>query len=384
MKQFLYIILILLLLYYFTYSYKNIECFNVGIPKEKCRNMVDSCLHITPTECKQSWTSVLGGNVKCEGKYICTPSTDSCDGSCQCKPPPPPQLPIPCNDCKDCSNHGIASGKYYPDNTNNCSCTCKDGWSGNKCEKRPGVKPLFPDKIQRLPWNHEKDNDGYGSIFLDKMNGEKNGSESYTSRLDFTTGPDGCNLELKVDYDYKNSYNPVIYKLAQYGFQSISMYKTVKSLKYYKYRIEINMNLTKDNMPNDIHWYQAYIFEFKFYVRVFYSLIDFQNMNKLDKDKKPMNTSCDTDIYSLKVSKFLNTDTINFNGSVDFNITGNQKCPKLDHLKSTARQEKDCITKSFCTFDDGTIYNSCDNKCSNDGNTKYIELYRMDIKLIQT
>ena len=108
MKQILYIILILLLLYYLVTKYKNIEYFNVG---SQCRNFIDSCLGLTPTECKQSWTNIVGGaNVKCEGKFICTPSTDSCDGSCQC---PPPQLPIPCNDCEDCSNHGIASGNKY-------------------------------------------------------------------------------------------------------------------------------------------------------------------------------------------------------------------------------------------------------------------------------
>lgn len=294
-----------------------------------------------------------------------------------------------CNDCEDCNNRGIANG-IQP----SCSCICKDGWSGTKCEKPPSIRPVFPDKIQRLPWNHAIKNEGYASIFLGKMNGKINGSDSYTSRLMFTLGPQKkCKVDLYPINDYKKNqfniinYNPVIYNLAQFGFESISLYKRdYNPINFYKYRIELMMNLTKDNIPGGIHWYSNNIFEFKFYVRTFLSQKDFQNMNKLDKDKKPMKTACGDDIYSLRVTKTLNTDPIYFEGSVDFNITGNQKCPSLDHFKSTSDQLKDCHKKVFCKFDNGTIYNSCDNVCSNDSDTYktvlYLELYRIDIKLI--
>jgi len=329
MKQILYILIILLLLYYLVTKYKDIECFNVGS-----------------------------------------------------------QLKI-CNDCEDCNNHGIASGIKYK-----CSCICKDGYTGTNCEISPSIRPVFPDKIQRLPWKHidpnpKKNPDGYISIFLDKMNGKINGSNSYTSRLKFTTGPH-CQVMVEPILDsHAYIYNPVIYYLAQFGFYKISLFKRdYDPINFYKYRIELIMNLTKDNIPEGIEWLSTYIFEFKFYVRTFYSQKDFQNMNKLDKDKKPMNTSCDMWEDSLTVTKTLNTDPINFEGTVDFNVGNSEPCPPLNNTKSTHDQQVECVSKDFCKFDDGILYNSCDNICSNDSKIDktvlYLELYRIDIKLIQT
>lgn len=284
-----------------------------------------------------------------------------------------------CNDCEDCSNHGIASG-----NQPSCSCTCKDGWSGTKCENPPSIRPIFPDKIKRLPWNHAKENDGYISIFLDK---------TYTSRLMFTLGPqERCNVNLYPINNYKKNqfniinYNPVIYNLAQFGFENISLYNNAHDL-YYKYDIDVVMNLTKDNIPRGIHWYSPNIFKFKFYVRTFFNLRDFQNMNKFEKDKKPMNTACDYDVYSLEVTKILDTDTINFFGSVSFKTGSSEPCPPINHFKSTLNQLNDCHKKNFCKFTHNNIIpNTCDNMCKDIDNDNvktvlYSELYRIDIKL---
>ena len=368
----IFILIILLLLYYLVTKYKDIECFNVG---SQCRNFVKSCVETGIAECDRSWTKIIGGaNVKCSKTFFnaaCTPSTDSCDSSCQCSPPPPPPSPLPCSDCIDCKNHGIASGTKNV-HKNNCSCTCNDGWTGTNCETPPKVT-ILPAKINRLPWLEvdPKKNDGYISIHLDK---------SYTSRLNFTTGPE-CGSYINPIDDYKkvyaSNYGKVLYNLAQFGFKKISFGIEDQNPKIYTYEISIEMNLTNDNIPKGIHWYKSHIFEFKFYVRTFFSKKDFKNK-----------ILCDKQVLSLRVTKVLQTKTIEFTGLVDFDVGSSESCPKLNHSNSPATQEKICQTVDFCKFTHNKIIpNSCDNMCSNDINiletVLYLELYRIDIKLIQ-
>ena len=372
MYKIIYIILILLILYYLVAKCKNIEG---AFPMLGCRNQVNSCLGLDEAACRKSWTKLYGENVKCsmfispifpEKLNECTPDTSSCDGKCQCS-----NKPIAlqsCSDCIDCNNRGIASGII-----GKCSCACKDGWSGNKCQYEPD-SPLIPEKIKRLRWT--KGDEPYNSIVLDK---------NYTSRLTFTIDKDtkDCQYSAWPIYPisswHKPNYRhiPAIYNLAQFGFESIDLSKRpYEPGNLYKYRIWVSMNLTKDNMPS-IHWYSITTFMFTFYVRTFFN-------KQVFISKKP----CDKWEGSLEVTKALGKDKIDFYGFVNFGVAGNQ-CPEIDHIDTPHLQKISCEgslpTKDFCVFKGGKILNSCHNKCSGDSDNQdinlYLELYKIDIKL---
>ena len=380
MKQFLYIILILLLLYYFTYSYKNIDCFNVGI---QCRHMVDSCLPLTPSKCKQSYTKIAGGaNVKCEGKILCTPSTDSCDGSCHCPPPspyvPPPAPPpsLPCTG-EDCDFNGYASGYRPP--FGNCICACFDGWTGPKCTSRTGAKPVFPDKIERLPWPTEQT---YISL----------GTKPFTNRYMFLLSRvlepnDYINIPISSYNSTGASHAADLYNLAQYGFVNITFERVCKSCVDpaevdTPFKVGITLNLHNDNIPGGIDYNKTYTLYIVFHARMFFDQHDFNNNNNV------CNYFTAGFTISVNMKEHFIGDTITYVGTRMFGgMLGEDppECPSMDHRDSPEEQEADCITKDFCKFTHNSVLsNTCDNKCivwdtMVNSNTFFLELYQVRI-----
>ena len=236
----------------------------------------------------------------------------------------------------------------------NCGCS----GNGFNVGGQPIIKPVIPTNIKRLPWKKT-------SILL--------GRDSSIDRIFISNNKNSMSLTMNPIINFSNNID--LYHLAQYGFSKITLWN-YPGPKWYGYEVTVDLNLTDENILGGIKWDGTYYFMMRFFIRAF---INNDNFIKGD------GYECDNGSYNLKISKFLNVKE--FNGKVDFDITGNIDCPPLTHYgKSPETQRKECkteTTKDYCAFDDGTIINSCDNICNNQSNDLHIELYRIDLDIVE-